>query len=150
MKLFHSFVIMALFLCGCETATTTSQSTLHGIVIHKEPSETIESWNAGGKEYFVLDVGNLALPGGLRSAAEGVILLPSRRVHAENIAAHEGRMVIVTGSFIEAKKRRTARPGEASLGSPVYRITNGLLQEVGFEVAPSGGGFRVNELSEAR
>ena len=148
------FCVLLLLAGGCETGpkgrTREIPTTLHGYVLHKEPSRTLESWNAGGKDYYVLDVGNLPLPPGLRTAEEGVTLIPTWRVSTKDFAAHLEKLVIVTGYFVDAIPNKSVSSNGDELGSPIYRITNGLLQEVGFQAAPSGGGFRVSAISDVQ
>jgi len=78
-------------------------ATLHGTVIRKPWTKTLESWHAGGGEYYVLDVGRAALPAGRRSAKEGVILRPSQAVPADALEKHKARRVVVEGLFVEPR-----------------------------------------------
>jgi hypothetical protein len=77
------------------------QVKLTGVVIRKPWNQSYESWNAGGSDYFVLDVGDaeIAEP----SAEEGVILRGSDAVDWESFADYEGQRVQVEGYFIAAK-----------------------------------------------
>ncbi|MBD2544028.1 hypothetical protein [Planktothricoides raciborskii] len=77
------------------------QVTLTGVVIRKSWNKSYESWNAGGGDYFVLDVGDTEIAE--RSAEEGVILRGSDAVDWESFADYEGQRVQVEGYFIEAQ-----------------------------------------------
>lgn len=77
------------------------QVTLTGVVIRKPWNKSYESWNAGGGDYFVLDVGDTEIAE--RSAEEGVILRGSDAVDWESFADYEGQRVQVEGYFIEAE-----------------------------------------------
>jgi hypothetical protein len=77
------------------------QVTLTGVVIRKPWNKSYESWNAGGGDYFVLDVGDTEIAE--RSAEEGVILRGSDAVDWEFFADYEGQRVEVQGYFIEAQ-----------------------------------------------
>lgn len=76
--------------------------TLTGTVLLKPPSDSYESYNAGGKQYYVLDTDVAAA---IRTAAEGVILRPSRSVSASDLAGFAGKRVEVHGVFLAAASR---------------------------------------------
>ncbi len=77
------------------------QVRLTGVVIRKPWHKSYESWNAGGGDYFVLDVGDTEITE--RSAEEGVILRGSDAVDWESFADYEGQRVQVEGYFIAAQ-----------------------------------------------
>ena len=85
---------------------------LQGTVVRKPWSKTFESWNAGGGEYYILDVGDAKLPKGRRSAKEGVILRPSKAVQVERFAEFKGKRVVVRGRFLDGKLYKPANPEE--------------------------------------
>jgi hypothetical protein len=105
---------------------------LSGTVIKKPWSKTVESWNAGGSDYYVLDVGSAAIP--VRSAAEGVILRPSATVTMEQMAAAEGKKVEVRGRYVAAEPPKVEPMGQYPVGPDGAPL-------------PSGGGFEVTSLT---
>ncbi len=104
---------MALFgvLCsspGCsrtnKTAGRTEEATwveLQGTVIRKPWTKSFESWNAGGSEYYVLDVGDARIQ--RRSAKEGVILRPTDAVPFQAFEKIKGKRVTMRGPFVEGE-----------------------------------------------
>ena len=75
------------------------QTVLHGTVIRKGWTKTGESWNAGGSEYYVLDVGEAQID--QKTAKEGVILRPTDAVPFQVFEKLKGRRVAVRGRFVE-------------------------------------------------
>jgi hypothetical protein len=108
-------------------------ATLQGTVILKGWSKTYESWNAGGSDYYVLDVGDA--PVAERSAEEGVILRPSTSVSEKQIGSQVGHRVIVRGSYVPGVPYI---PESAEPAMPVPRGENGPLLR--------GSGFRVESI----
>ncbi len=106
---------------------------LHGTVIRKEWTKTGESWNAGGSEYYVLDVGDAPIQ--RRSAREGVILRPSGSLPFSEFAAYTDQQVVVTGRFVSGKQ---------------YNSPPGIIEQqpVGYDgQAPiRGSGFQVHSI----
>ena len=91
---------------GCTRANRTAARTvettwveLHGTVIRKPWTKSQESWNAGGSEYYVLDVGKAQVQH--RTAKEGVILRPTDAVPFQALEKFEGKRVAVRGRFVE-------------------------------------------------
>ena len=141
-------LLVALLLCACAhhaaangPATARvheSASTITGTVVHKEWTMTAESYNAGGSDYYYLDVGQAEADG--RSAdvglTLGVLLLPSPAVPASELAHWIGMRVRVTGAYVQAHPV-TLRPDEqAPLGPDGKPL-------------PRGAGFEVEHISAA-
>ena len=63
----------------------------------------MESWNAGGSEYYVLKVEDGVLPSGRRTAKEGVILRPSKAIPLDHLARFVGQTVTCQGQFVDGK-----------------------------------------------
>lgn len=82
------------------TAAPTSSVTLSGIVVHKPWSQSTESWVAGGGDYYVLDVGGVAVAE--KSAEEGVILRASAAVPVERFSETTGKKVTVEGHYVQS------------------------------------------------
>lgn len=81
--------------------TSPASIVLEGTVIQKLWTKTYESWNAGGSEYYVLDVGGS--PVEYRTAKEGVILRPTEKVPFDVLGTYKGRRVRVVGQYVQAK-----------------------------------------------
>ena len=112
-QLFVCLLVLGLGLIGCNNPSATppleggSQVTptnktkqLMGTVLHKTWSKTPESWNAGGSDYFVLDVGDAQVEE--RSAEKGVTLRPSESVSFEEFNRYVGKAVRVEGEYVKA------------------------------------------------
>jgi hypothetical protein len=107
---------------------------LHGTVIRKPWTKSQESWNAGGSEYYVLDVGEPRIQ--QWSTKEGVILRPTDAVPFQALKKFNGTRVTVRGRFVEGapfvlredsagQYPLPAEPGKPVLrgsGFEVYRI----------------------------
>lgn len=123
-----------------ETAATTV-TTLEGVVIEKPWTKTVESWNAGGSEYYVLDVGTAPLPDGKRSAKEGVILRPSTSVAFDEFKDFAGKRVAVVGKFIDPQVvEESSNSMEQHPATPVNPVTGKT------EPLRRGGGFLVVDI----
>lgn len=83
---------------------------LQGTVLKKPWSKSAESWNAGGSEYYVLDVGDAQVTH--RSAREGVTLKVTDAVSAETLESMVGKRVEVSGDYVEAKPYTPEHPAE--------------------------------------
>ena len=92
-------------------APQIEEDVLRGKVLRKEARKSYEAWNAGGSEYFVLDVGNA--PVKERSAAEGVILRPSQNISFDVFANYVDKRVQVSGTFVAGKPYVPMDEGEA-------------------------------------
>ncbi|MEM6471977.1 MAG: hypothetical protein AAF802_20625 [Planctomycetota bacterium] len=93
-----------LMIAGCSSSeddsiesTPTDQSTLVGTVLMRPWTKSIESWNAAGSEYYVLDVGDQ--PVKERTAKEGVLLIATSNVSTERLSELEGKRVKVLGEY---------------------------------------------------
>lgn len=84
-----------------EIPASPSMVSLTGIVIEKPWSQTVESWVAGGSNYYVLNVGEQEIE--KRSAEEGVILRASDAIAFEELAQYVGKKVEVTGEYVDSK-----------------------------------------------
>jgi hypothetical protein len=141
-------LVLLLPLAGCfgtgleETqAVTTAISreqrsdrvTLSGVVIKKPWTKNIESWNAGGGDYYVLDVGDAEI--GDRSAEEGVILRPSDAVSMAQLEQFVGRTVAVSGEYIAAQPYVPESPMES------------YPTDINGNPLPRGSGFKVYQIT---
>lgn len=116
------------------TPESQQLTILTGRIIVKPWSKTAESWNAGGSEYYVLDVGDAEIE--QRSAEEGVILLSSEQVSMEKFAEYVGKSVKVTGIYVLAMPYQPENPMESF---PI---------DMNGQPLPRGGGFQVYSLTE--
>ena len=107
--------------------------TLSGVVIKKPWTKNTESWNAGGGDYYVLDVGDAQI--GDRSAEEGVILRPSDAVSMAQFEDLVGSPVEVSGEYIAAQPYVPESPLESY---PTDMEGNPL---------PRGSGFKVHQIT---
>lgn len=105
--------------------------SLRGKVVHKPWSKSMESWNAGGSDYFVLE---LAPDQPAADGEASVILRPSEDVSRDELAAAEGKTVKVGGVRVPKKAYVPTSPMEqypmGEHGKP----------------APRGGGLEVRTL----
>ncbi len=125
--------------------------TLRGTVIEKPWTKSLESWNAGGSEYYVLDVGDVELPPGRRSAKEGVILRPSKAVPFEQFHKYKGKRVVVSGKFVDAKPYTPADPAEQIPMEPdVLDGPDGKPILGPAKPARRGSGFEVHKIQLAK
>lgn len=108
--------------------------TLTGVVISKPWSKSYESWNAGGGDYYVLDVGDAEFDEANRSAEEGVILRESEEIDRDSFADYEGETVQVEGYFLEAQPYVPQNPME--------QYPTGMNGEP----LPRGSGFQVHSI----
>lgn len=93
-----------------DTVQSAGAVVLRGKVIQKPWSKSVESWNAGGSEYYVLDVGDAEIAH--RSAAEGVTLKPTEAVSEDALASMVGKQVEVSGTYVEARPYQPSQPTE--------------------------------------
>lgn len=110
----------------------TKEDVLQGTVLRKEWSKSYESWNAGGSEYFVLDVGDATLKE--RSAAEGVILRPSQQASLDVFAKYVDKRVKVSGRFVAGKPYVPMDEGESyplgEDGKPAVRGSGFVVSQI--------------------
>lgn len=110
---------------------------LEGEVMKKKFSKSLESWNAGGADYYVLAVADPeSLTGDRKTAKEGVILRPSKTVKYADFEKMIGKPVEVKGKFLMKKPYRPL---------PNEQVPEGVQN---MEVTARGGGFQVTEMSE--
>jgi len=113
-------------------AKENQKDTLEGLVLRKGWTKSYESWNAGGSEYFVLDVGDAAIKE--RSAIEGVILRPSQQTPSDAFAKLTGKRVKVVGTFVSGKPYVPADGEEqypiADAGGPQSRGSGFVVSEI--------------------
>ena len=107
------YVVTVVTLTGCgdsqlppeppqaKEAKADDGTRLTGVVLQKEWTKTMESWNAGGADYFVLDVGDTPVP--QQTADEGVLLLPGDTISPESFKPFVGKRVEVHGRFSEGE-----------------------------------------------
>jgi hypothetical protein len=112
---------------------TSDLVTLSGVVIKKPWTKNTESWNAGGGDYYVLDVGDAEIRD--RSAEEGVILRPSDAVSMAQFEEFVGRVVEVSGEYVAAQPYVPESPMESY---PTDMEGNPL---------PRGSGFKVYQIT---
>ena len=128
-----------------QTPTEEESVELRGEVIKKPWSKSMESWVAGGSDYYVLAVDEaclegLELPEGWRTAREGVILRASEEVDEDALEGWVGERVVLRGVFVEGTVPEPAHPMEQR---PIVQQPMGLGGSV---AEPTRGqGFRVLE-----
>jgi hypothetical protein len=127
------------------TSAASSPQTLTGVVIRKEWTKSEESWNAGGSEYYVLKVEGDTLAPSQRSAREGVILRPSRRVSFARSAEFVGKRVQCRGRFVADVAHV---PAKHSVEQSPQTIPNPITGKV--DPPTRGAGFRVDAISLAK
>lgn len=107
---------------GCQPAPPASENStehvLKGVVIHKEWTKSLESFNAGGSDYYVLKVQGSAIPSGRYSANEGVILRPSATVPHERLADFVEMEVICRGAFVDGQPYAPVEDSAEQMPSP--------------------------------
>lgn len=134
-QLFHqSFAHDHLSIEDYITPDSQQLITLTGRIIVKPWSKSAESWNAGGSEYYVLDVGDAQVEE--RSAEEGVILRSSEQVSMEKFAEYVGKSVKVTGLYVSAMPYQPENPIES------------FPTDMNGQPLPRGSGFQVYALTE--
>ncbi len=85
--------LTALALIGCQApAVSPSHTVLTGVIVQKPWSKTMESWNAGGSEYFVLE-----------SSTGSTLLRPSKTVTHQDFERFVGQSVHCHGVFVEGE-----------------------------------------------
>jgi hypothetical protein len=118
-----AIVFVVVLVCGCQAPRSTSYDapldTLTGVVVRKDWAKSMESWNAGGSEYFVLKVEGGDLPSDKRTATEGVILRPSKAIPFEHFTNFVGQAVTCQGEFIAGKPYIPPSNSVEQMPSPV-------------------------------
>lgn len=107
--------------------------TLTGVVIKKPWMKNSESWNAGGGDYYVLDVGEAEVAD--RSAEEGVILRASDAVSMEAFEEFLGDRVQVQGEYVAAQPYEPESPMES------------YPTDMEGKPLPRGSGFQVYQIT---
>ena len=145
---FYSLLILLLaFLVSCKSEKVSNEKALitysenlepesvyrksHiiiGTVLLKPWSKSLESWNAGGSSYYVLDVGNSEIFE--YSAKEGVIIRFGAEVSDHEFKKLVGLQVELTGHYVSRK------PVQVDPHSQYPTNTNG-------EPLQRGSGFKV-------
>ena len=105
----------------------------------------MESWNAGGSEYYVLKVDDSVLRPGQRTAREGVILRPSRAVPFEQFANFVGRTVTCRGKFVAGKPYIPPKDSVEQMPGPAR---NPITGEIHYPI--TGSGFKVYTIIPAK
>ncbi len=148
MKKIAAIVAVAV-VCGCHAIPPVAHSgeqTLTGVIIRKDWSKSTESWNAGGSEYYVLKVDIAALPPGMQTAKEGVILRPSDRVSLEQFANFVGRRVNCRGQFVSGERYVPPKDSVEQMPGP---SVNPITGEEEYPVVGAGFQVRLIERSES-
>ena len=121
---------MILFACGCQTHRTavpdTGLQNLTGVVIRKEWEKSMESWDAGGSEYYVLN---------------GAILRPSRAVPFEQFTNYVGRKVTCQGKYVAGKPYIPPKDSVEQMPMPGRNPVTG---EIEYPIV--GSGFEVHAI----
>jgi len=137
-----AIVFVVVLACGCQAHSSDSHNesldTLTGVVVRKGWAKTMESWNAGGSEYYVLKVENGDLPSDKRTATEGVILRPSKAIPFERFTNYVGQAVTCQGEFIAGKSYIPPKNSEEQMPSPVHNPFGGAMDH-----PIKGSGFKV-------
>lgn len=135
-------VLVIVLVCGCQEHYSASHDapldTLTGVVVRKGWSKSMESWNAGGSEYYVLKVENGDLPSDRRTATEGVILRPSKAIPFEHFTNFVGQTVTCQGEFVAGKPYIPPKNSEEQMPSPVHNPFSGEM-----DPPIKGSGFKV-------
>jgi hypothetical protein len=123
-------VLLIAIACGCQThraaVPDTELKNLTGVVIRKEWTKSMESWNAGGSEYYVLN---------------GVILRPTRAVPFEQFANFDGLAVTCQGKFVAGKPYIPSKDSVEQMPSP---SRNPFTGEIDYPIR--GSGFEVHAI----
>jgi hypothetical protein len=100
------------------------EGTLVGTLVKKPWSKTLESWHAGGTEYFVVET----------EGGDTTIVRPSERVTTEALQAMVGKKVRVRGETVPYRPYQPASPMEQVPMGPDGKP------------AQRGGGIRVESI----
>jgi hypothetical protein len=100
------------------------EGTLVGTLVKKPWSKTLESWHAGGTEYFVVET----------EGGDSIIVRPSERVTTEALQAMVGKKVRVRGERVPYRPYQPASPMEQYPMGPDGKP------------AQRGGGIRVESI----
>jgi hypothetical protein len=139
-----AMVIAVAVVCGCHAtppAVHHTEQTLTGVVIRKDWSKSLESWSAGGSEYYVLKVEESALHPGTQTADEGVILRPSRAVPFGDFTNFIGRRVTCRGQFVAGERYIPPKDSVEQMPGP---SVNPITGEAEYPVV--GAGFKVHAI----
>lgn len=124
--------------------SATVLDTLTGVVIRKGWTKSMESWDAGGSEYYVLKVEDAGLPADKRSAGEGVILRPSEAIPFEHFTNFVGQTVTCRGVFVAGKPYIPPEDSEEQMPNPSRNPVTGEM-----EYPIVGSGFKVQFIDVA-
>lgn len=137
-----AMVIAVVVACGCHSTPPSAhptEQTLAGVVIRKDWSKSLESWNAGGSEYYVLKVEGSELPSGTQTAKEGVILRPSETVPFDHFTNFVGRRVTCRGQFVAGERYIPPKDTVEQIPGP---SVNPITGETEYPIV--GAGFKVH------
>ncbi len=130
-----NLLLSSLLISGCgsvKPSKPSSLETLTGTVLRKEWSKSNESWNAGGSEYFVLQVD---------TTKEGIILRPSETVVFDDFKKFIGQVVDCRGEFIAGTPVKPTSDSFDPMPSP---MTHPVTGEIIYPVR--GSGFKVHSI----
>lgn len=133
------------FAFGCQPAPPVADHAadelLQGIVLRKEWTKSLESFQAGGSDYFVLKVTGEAIPLENQSASEGVILLASSEVGVDRLSGLVNREVVCRGRYVQGQRHTVA-------ADSLEQVPVGSSDELqGHSIAPIiGAGFQVRSI----
>lgn len=105
---------------GAPSAAEPGDTVLIGTLVHKRWSKTMESWDAGGSDYFVLETGD-----------ETVVLQLTGPVTGEALLPLDGKKVELQGRMVEGKVPEMPPHSQYPMD-----MNGGPL--------PTGAGFRVS------
>jgi hypothetical protein len=116
-------------------AAVACPEEIEGLVIRKEWSKTYESWDAGGSEYYVIQLDRPC------ENHKTMILRPSDSVVFESFELFAGKRVAVRGSYMEPKPYV---PQEGSMEP--YPMRPASIGSDRMVPAPRGSGFKVQDI----
>lgn len=144
MRLLTTFLAVVLAV-GCHEErprpASASLEVLTGVVIRKEWSKSYESWNAGGSEYYVLEIENPESLPSKRMARQVVVLRPSASVPFERFADVVGKRIRCRGVFVPGAPYTPSKDSVEQMPSPV---TDPMTGKAAYPIR--GSGFQVHSI----